>query len=65
MDADVAYNVPPGADAIIASYIYGLIFAQLMALEKSIAIGNSTDDPCAGGEVNRVVQGVRIYSEDF
>jgi tagatose-6-phosphate ketose/aldose isomerase len=65
VDADAVYNVPRGVNPIIASYIYGLVFAQLMALEKSLALGNSTDNPCAGGEVNRVVQGVKIYPENF
>ena len=65
VDADVAYNVPPGVDPVMASYIFGLVFAQLMSLEKSLALGNTTDNPCAGGEVNRVVQGVKIYTEDF
>jgi tagatose-6-phosphate ketose/aldose isomerase len=63
VDADVVYNAPRGVNPVVASYIYGLVFIQLMALEKSLALGNTTDDPCAGGEINRVVQGVKIYPE--
>lgn len=37
------------------------IFAQLLAFFYSQKLGITTDDPCPGGEVNRVVQGVIIY----
>jgi tagatose-6-phosphate ketose/aldose isomerase len=60
-DIDAVYDVPRGVSAVMASYINGLVFTQLMALEKSLATGVKTDDPCAGGEVNRVVQGVKVY----
>ena len=65
VDADVVYNAPSEVDPVAASHIGGLVFAQLMALEKSIALGIATDNPFAGGEVNRVVQGVKIYPEYF
>jgi tagatose-6-phosphate ketose/aldose isomerase len=60
-DVDVHYSVPEGIDPVMASYIKGLVFVQLLALEKSLSLGCKTDDPCSGGEINRVVQGVAIY----
>lgn len=38
-----------------------LVFAQLVALEKSIHEHVLPDTPCPTGEVNRVVQGVTIF----
>ncbi|HEY8881652.1 MAG TPA: SIS domain-containing protein [Roseateles sp.] len=41
-----------------------LIAAQLLALNKSIALGLTPDNPFPDGTVNRVVQGVTIHSHD-
>ncbi len=38
-----------------------LVFCQMLALYKSIALGVTTDDPSPTGEVNRVVKGVTVY----
>jgi tagatose-6-phosphate ketose/aldose isomerase len=38
-----------------------LIFAQMLAFEKSLSCGLTPDNPCPTGEVNRVVKGVTIY----
>lgn len=38
-----------------------IIFAQLLAYEKSLQIGLSPDNPSPTGAINRVVQGVTIY----
>lgn len=38
-----------------------LIFAQMLAVETSLTLGFTPDNPCPTGEVNRVVQGVNIY----
>ncbi|MDR1508317.1 MAG: SIS domain-containing protein [Synergistaceae bacterium] len=61
VDLDVVYETPKDVNPLMASYIKGLVFAQLMAFEKSIALGRNTDNPCESGEVNRVVRGVEIY----
>ena len=45
----------------LCAYIKGLLFVQLLALEKSMALGISSDNPNVGGVVNRVVKGVKIY----
>jgi len=39
-----------------------LVFCQLIALFKSLALGIATDDPSPTGEVNRVVKGVTVYA---
>ena len=39
-----------------------VLFAQLLALHSSLALGLTADNPFPSGEVNRVVQGVRIHS---
>lgn len=38
-----------------------IVFAQTLAFYKALQLGISPDNPCPGGEVNRVVQGVHIY----
>ncbi|QIQ21040.1 SIS domain-containing protein [Zophobihabitans entericus] len=38
-----------------------LLFAQMVAFEKSLSVGLTPDNPCPTGEVNRVVKGVNIY----
>ncbi len=38
-----------------------LLFAQMLAMETSLAHGLTPDNPCPTGEVNRVVKGVTIY----
>ena len=37
------------------------VFAQALALLRSLSLGISPDTPNAAGTVNRVVQGVSIY----
>ena len=43
------------------AYLYSLVFLQLLSFERSYALNITTDNPCPGGEVNRVVQGVIIH----
>lgn len=38
-----------------------VIYAQLLAFFKSLALGITPDNPCPEGKVNRVVKGVTIY----
>lgn len=38
-----------------------LLFSQMLAMESSLALGLTPDNPCPTGEVNRVVKGVNIY----
>lgn len=39
-----------------------IVYCQIYAFYKSIHLGITPDNPCPTGEVNRVVQGVNIYS---
>ena len=48
----------PADNYLLFNYI---LFAQLIAFFKSMSLGLSPDDPSPGGEVNRVVKGVKIY----
>jgi tagatose-6-phosphate ketose/aldose isomerase len=48
-----------GADICVALKV--LVFMQLLAMFKSLALGITTDNPAPDGRVNRVVQGVTIY----
>jgi tagatose-6-phosphate ketose/aldose isomerase len=41
-----------------------LVLAQLLALEMSLALGCTPDNPFPTGEVNRVVKGVTVYPLD-
>lgn len=62
-DADIKVSyAQPNCCEEISAYLMGLVFVQLLALETSLEHGVTSDDPCAGGEVNRVVQGVTIYN---
>lgn len=38
-----------------------VLFAQILALYKSLSLHITPDDPCPSGEVNRVVKGVTLY----
>ncbi len=38
-----------------------LVFGQLLAFHRAIALGIGADNPCPTGQVNRVVQGVSIH----
>ena len=38
-----------------------ILFAQTIALMKSLSLGITPDNPCPTGEVNRVVKGVTLY----
>lgn len=51
------------AGSEINAYIFSLLFLQLLSFEKSCQLGITTDNPCPGGEVNRVVQGIVIHAE--
>lgn len=38
-----------------------IVYCQTLAFYKALQLGICPDNPCPGGEVNRVVQGVTIY----
>jgi tagatose-6-phosphate ketose/aldose isomerase len=52
------------ADGDLALCLPYLVFAQCLALLRSIGLGRRPDSPNAAGTVNRVVRGVTIYPLD-
>ena len=46
------------------SLVY-IVYCQMLAFFKALAVGVQADNPCPTGEVNRVVNGVEIHSFDF
>lgn len=61
----VRYNAVAGFEGSeLCSYLFGLLFIQLLSFEKSIVLGITTDNPCPKGDVNRVVQGVKLHIQD-
>ena len=60
--ADYPVQIKIGAD--MENVLLGLdfiLFAQTIALMKSLSLGITPDNPCPTGEVNRVVKGVTLY----
>ena len=58
------YSVVYGLDGENENILLGLdyiLFAQTLAVLKSLSLGITPDNPCPTGEVNRVVQGVTLY----
>lgn len=49
------------AGSQMSAYIHSLMFLQILSFEKSYDMNMTTDNPCPGGEVNRVVQGVTVH----
>ena len=59
---DSLWQLPDAADLGDAALaIPAVLCAQLLALHSSLALGLTADNPFPSGEVNRVVQGVRIH----
>ncbi|MBL4829913.1 MAG: SIS domain-containing protein [Aliivibrio sp.] len=38
-----------------------MLFAQIYSFHRALELGNTPDNPCPSGEVNRVVQGVTVH----
>ena len=64
--ADYVYRCQTPAEYAgceINAYIFCLLFLQILSFEKSCQLGITTDNPCPGGEVSRVVQGIIIHEK--
>ena len=64
VSALVDYTIVYGLDGSFENVLLGLdyiLFAQTLAVLKSLALGITPDNPCPTGEVNRVVKGVTLY----
>ncbi len=60
--ADYTVQISIGQD--MENVLLGLdfiMFAQILAVMKSLSMGITPDNPCPTGEVNRVVKGVTLY----
>lgn len=60
----VDYTVVYGQEGENENALLGLdyiLFAQTLAVLKSLSMGITPDNPCPTGEVNRVVKGVTLY----
>lgn len=60
----VDYTVVYGLDETYENVLLGLdyiLFAQTLAVLKSLSMSITPDNPCPTGEVNRVVKGVTLY----
>ena len=59
-DYAVQFNVGEGMENVMLGLNY-ILFAQTLAVMKSLSMGITPDNPCPTGEVNRVVKGVILY----
>lgn len=59
-DYVVDMNIGISLDNILLGFDY-LLFAQTLAVFKSLSLSITPDNPCPTGEVNRVVTGVTLY----
>ena len=60
VDYTVKFNVGEDMENIMLGLDY-VMFAQTLAVMKSLSMGITPDNPCPTGEVNRVVKGVILY----
>lgn len=62
--ADLFISVNAGSNSFSNDFYLALlyiIFAQVLAVKKSIHLGYTPDNPSPSGAISRVVQGVKIY----
>lgn len=59
---DYIVQIPVGSykENVLLGFDY-ILFAQTLAVMKSLSLGITPDNPCPTGEVNRVVKGVTLY----
>ena len=60
VDYPVQINVGCDMENIMLGLAY-IMFAQTLAVMKSLSLNITPDNPCPTGEVNRVVKGVTLY----
>lgn len=60
VDYYFSFNSNKALDNVYIGLNY-IMFAQLIALYKSLSLNITPDNPCPSGEVNRVVKGVTLY----
>lgn len=60
VDYTVEMHVGEPAENVLLGFDY-IVFAQTLAVLKSLSLNITPDNPCPTGEVNRVVKGVTLY----
>ena len=60
VDYTVVYGLKEEYENILLGLDY-ILFAQTLAVLKSLSLAITPDNPCPTGEVNRVVKGVTLY----
>lgn len=60
VDHTVVFDIAGEHENVLLGLGY-ILFAQTLAVLKSLALGITPDNPCPTGEVNRVVKGVTLY----
>ena len=60
VDYTIQFNVGETMENIMLGLDF-ILFAQTLAVMKSLSMGITPDNPCPTGEVNRVVKGVILY----
>ncbi len=60
VDYTVEMKVGVPLENVLLGFDY-IVFAQTLAVLKSLSLGITPDNPCPTGEVNRVVKGVTLY----
>ena len=59
-DYTIKFNVGEAMENVMLGLDF-IMFAQTLAVMKSLSMGITPDNPCPTGEVNRVVKGVILY----
>lgn len=60
VDYAVAFEIGDSFENVLLGLDY-ILFAQTLAVLKSLSLSITPDNPCPTGEVNRVVKGVTLY----
>ena len=60
VDYQLQINAGEAMENVLLGFEY-IVFAQTLAVLKSLSLGITPDNPCPTGEVNRVVKGVTLY----
>ena len=60
VDYMVVYDLAGETESVLLG-LDDILFAQTLAVLKSLSMGITPDNPCPTGEVNRVVKGVTLY----
>lgn len=60
VDYQLVMNCKQAMENVLLGFAF-IVFAQTLAVLKSLSLGITPDNPCPTGEVNRVVKGVTLY----